>query len=492
MAIRRNSFVNLAGSLVGLVLFATLTPLYFHVIGNERYGILAIIWAFLTFFSAFDLGMGSALTYRIASESKDDRSRQSDYFWTAMAISVPVGAVTGVILFGLVGGGFGNLFNLSPAVSDELLRSTPALLAIGLSTVLNSTAGGLLRAREYFVTSAVLGAINLALSITMPVLAAVLISPSLESLIIATLIGRLILVIASMTIAQVILLQNARPTISLASARALLGYGSSVSIGGLLELAISSADRLILGAVAGSGAVAYYAVPSSAISRVMVFPASLGQAALPQLAARAVEEEKILGQKMLRMIAVLSPVFVIGIFLTRPFLTLWMGASFALLATLPMQILLAAFWLEMFSGSLYYRILGQGRPAANIYVAGVIIAPYCALLLGLSHLWGVSGACVAYFGRNIMYLSGRAFFTKSGKTLLATIAPEGSVVLASLVVCLFALPEQPPVAVGIILSIISIGIFARRRPVEFDTLIHDLMGRFRLSSFMPHSFRERP
>ena len=70
MAIRRNSFVNLAGAIAGLVLFAALTPLYFHVIGAERYGILGIIWVFLTFFAAFDFGMGAALTYRIANEAR--------------------------------------------------------------------------------------------------------------------------------------------------------------------------------------------------------------------------------------------------------------------------------------------------------------------------------------------------------------------------------------------------------------------------------------
>ena len=143
MAIRRNSFVNLTGSLVGLVLFAALTPVYFHVIGSERYGILAIIWAFLSFFAAFDFGMGAALTFRIASEARAAPSVQADYFWTAMAISLPIGLILGAVLLGSVGGGLGHLFNLSPTVNVELLKSAPALLGIGLCTVLLSTAGGL-------------------------------------------------------------------------------------------------------------------------------------------------------------------------------------------------------------------------------------------------------------------------------------------------------------------------------------------------------------
>ncbi len=251
MAIRRNSFVNLTGNLVGLVLFAALTPLYFHVIGSERYGILAIIWAFLSFFAAFDFGMGSALTYRVASELRGDIPRQSEYFWTALSISLPVGLVTGGVLFGLVGGGLGNLFHLTDAVRGELFHSAPTLLAIGTCTVLLSTAGGLLRGREYFVTNAVLAALALALSILLPVLAALLISPSLDILILATLAGRVITVVATIVIGQVFLLGRARPSVSREAARSLIGYGAWSSVGGVIELTISSADRFILGAVAG-------------------------------------------------------------------------------------------------------------------------------------------------------------------------------------------------------------------------------------------------
>lgn len=477
MAVRRNSFVNLAGNLVGLVLFAALTPLYFHVIGSERYGILAILWAFLSFFAAFDFGMGAALTYRVAGEARGDVQRQSDYFWTALAISLPVGIVTGGILFGLVGGGVGNLFRLSPAVSAEMFHSAPALLAIGICTVLLSTGGGLLRGREYFVTNAAIGALALALAILLPALAALLISPSLDILILATLAGRVIVVVVTLAIAQFMLLAGKRPSVSARSARSLIGYGAWSSLGGVIELAIISADRFIVGAAAGPAAVGYYSVPSSVLARVMIFPTSIGGAALPQFAARSPGEEAILARKIVKMVAMLTPCFVGGVFLADPFLRLWMGAAFAQVATLPMQILLPAFWLEAISVILFYRLLGQGQPKAIAAIAAIILLPYCALLFYLAGLWGVVGGAAGYLGRNVMFVTGRATVTRSWRMLIGAVGVDFVLVLAALAACLLAWPAQPPLTVAVILTGTSIALALKRRPPEFDKMVHDIVRR---------------
>ncbi|GAA0306466.1 hypothetical protein GCM10009087_15500 [Sphingomonas oligophenolica] len=473
MAIRRNSFINLAGAIAGLALFAALTPLYFHVIGAERYGILGIIWVFLTFFAAFDFGMGAALTYRIANEARSDIARQADYFWTAMAISVPVGLIAGGVLFALVGGGFGNIFKLTPAISAELFHSALPLFAIGVSTILLTTINGFLIGREYFVANAVLGAIGPALSILLPVLAALLISPSLNVLILATLAGRAIMVLAGILVSQFMALQGARPSISARSARALANYGMWMSISGLIELAASSADRFILGVVAGPAAVGYYTVPASVLARVMIFPTSLGTVALPQMASRSAEEEAILTGKVIAMVAMITPCFVAGEFLAEPFLRLWMGPAFARVATLPMQLLLPAFWMEAMAAILYFRLLAQGRPGTSAAVAAAILLPYCLLMYFLVDAWGVPGACLAYMGRNLMFLSARVTVTRSWRLMAIVVGPEALSLVVALAICLFAWPAQPPIVIGIVVVLAAIALALKRRPAEFDAMVRD-------------------
>jgi len=477
MAIRRNSFVNLTSNLVGLVLFAVLTPLYFHVIGSERYGILAIIWAFLSFFTAFDFGMGAALTFRVAGAARADTPSQAEYFWTALSISFPIGLLLGGLLFGSVGGGLGGLFKLSPTVSAELVKSASALLGIGLCTILLSTSGGLLRGREYFVTNAILNSLSLTLAILLPVLAAILISPSVYVLILATLAGRVAIVIATIAFAQIVILRGSRPRVSAKAARSLVGYGAWSSLSGVLELSISSADRFILGAVIGSSGVGYYSVPSSVLARVMVVPTSLGSASLPQMARRSAEEVALLSRKVVRMVVMLTPCFVIGVFLANPFLRIWMGASFASLATLPMQILMPAFWLEAVAAIFFYRLLAQGRPKVNAATAAIIVLPYCTLLYFFAGLWGVAGGAAAYLARNMMYLTGRATATQAWGMLIRVAGLEFLLLAIAVGAVLLSLPNQPPIFVGLLVSAASIVVTLKRRPPEFDRLVRDLLHR---------------
>ena len=49
MSTGRNFAVNLGGNLLGLVLFAALTPVYLHAIGPERYGVVAVILSLSTY-----------------------------------------------------------------------------------------------------------------------------------------------------------------------------------------------------------------------------------------------------------------------------------------------------------------------------------------------------------------------------------------------------------------------------------------------------------
>jgi len=192
------------------------------------------------------------------------------------------------------------------------------------------------------------------------------------------------------------------------------------------------------------------------------------------MASRSAEEETILAHKVIAMVGMLTPCFVAGEFLAEPFLRLWMGATFARVATLPMQLLLPAFWMEAIAAILYFRLLAQGRPKTSAAVAAAIILPYCLLMYVFASGWGVAGACVAYIGRDMMFLGARTTVTRSWRLMAAAVGPEALSLVVALVICLFAWPAQPPMFVGIIVTTASIALTWWRRPAEFDTMISDL------------------
>lgn len=452
MNIRRNSLINLAGSVVGLILFAAMTPLYYRVIGSERYGLLSVILAFMVFFSTFDFGMGASLAYRVAGEARKSLREQSAYLWTALVISMPVGLGIGVLLFGMMGGGFSHIFRLSETVETELMRSVVPLLAMGTATVLQSTIGGLYRGKEWFLASAILGALGIILSILLPVAAAIIVGPSLHNLIIANLAGRLATLIPSLLMAHYWLLGGEKVRVSRKAARNLLGYGSWTSLAGIVELTISSADRFIIGATAGPAAVPFYTIPFSVVSRSMLFPNSLMSAALPQMIAR--KDRSRLQSKSLDILLLLTPLFIAGISLSPEFMTLWMGASFATHSKLPLQILGLAFWIEAVSSVLYYQILADGQPKKNFMISLAIMPPYLSLLVLLTTEWGVIGASFAYLLKNILCMAGRMLAIGSAARMLSKLTVDAVLVSAMLAVAVFEQRDTVRLTLGgIILSL---------------------------------------
>ena len=66
-SIVKNTFINLAGQGLPLLVGLFTIPLIIKGLGVERFGILTLAWMVIGYFSFFDLGLGRALTQIIAS-----------------------------------------------------------------------------------------------------------------------------------------------------------------------------------------------------------------------------------------------------------------------------------------------------------------------------------------------------------------------------------------------------------------------------------------
>src|SRR5688572_11646208 len=101
MSIGRDASFNLAAAIAPALFTLALVPIYIHSIGPERFGILAICWTIISALQFAALGMGPALTYRLATLHDAPSAGRSSLVWTALIIALITSLAGAVVVVGL-------------------------------------------------------------------------------------------------------------------------------------------------------------------------------------------------------------------------------------------------------------------------------------------------------------------------------------------------------------------------------------------------------
>src|SRR5882762_2982463 len=98
MSVKRNTLINFAGSLVPLLMALVFVPLYLRMVGEDRYGVLALAWLFLVYFGFFDLGIGKATANQLARFRDAPIPARAALFWMGTLINGVLGLLGGIVL----------------------------------------------------------------------------------------------------------------------------------------------------------------------------------------------------------------------------------------------------------------------------------------------------------------------------------------------------------------------------------------------------------
>jgi O-antigen/teichoic acid export membrane protein len=162
-------------------------------------------------------------------------------------------------------------------------------------------------------------------------------------------------------------------------------------------------DRFVIGAQLGAKYVTFYTVPFQLAERTSVIPIALSSALFPRLAQIGLGDSgRFLADKAIRtLIVVITPLFLIGVFVIDWFLAVWIGDDFSSRASLVGQILLLGFWGNAIARIPHALLQASGKPAivAKCHLAELV--PYFFLLyVGLEY-FGIVGAAIAFSVRAI-------------------------------------------------------------------------------------------
>jgi len=400
MSIRRDTLYNLAGQLIPLAVTLVTLPRFLEIIGTDRYGVLAITWAIFGYFGLFDFGMSRATAQRVAQLEGASSHERSAVVWTAFCAISILGSIGGLLMWTLGQLAISNITPRDIGLQAELQAALP-WLSLALPITLSASAlAGALQGREKFFALNVVQVMVTSFALVLPLAVAAAGYIALDWLIPATVAPRALGIIFLLGFCRRHVPLTGPIMFDAGRLRSLLGYGGWVTVTAVVGPLLAVADRLIIGTVLGTSAVAFYTIPHGLVSRGVMLAGSLSGAIFPRFAVGTRSDRDDLMRSALQVLTlIMTPVVFMASWFVAPLFNLWLGPDIAAESIPVAEVLLLALWLNSLAYMPFARLQGEGNPGPVAVLHLAELVPYALLLWFLLSTWGILGAAVAWTAR---------------------------------------------------------------------------------------------
>jgi O-antigen/teichoic acid export membrane protein/GT2 family glycosyltransferase len=402
----RNSFYNIFGQLLPLIVGFVSIPFLIKNLGIERFGLLSLIWVFLGYLAFFDLGFSRAIIKIIAEELAREKTEEvPNIIWTATWIVGFLSALGCLILTFLAEFLATRVFQIPQALhSESILAIKIIALSLPLVTLI-AVFKGVLEAQQRFFAANVLQTLSGTMTYFVPFVICFF-TPNIVYLILGISITRFMTLIANILVCSKNIPQLLVPRwIDKDSFKKLLSFGSWLTVSNIISPLMVYFDRFILGSLIPVGNLAYYTTPYEIVTRVLILPSAVARVLFPTfssaIAVQNNEEAKLHSEAIRILSLVLLPVTSVLILFADNGLHLWLGKNFSSESTLILQIFAIGIFFNGIANVPYTFIQSANRPdlTAKIHLAEFPI--YIGLLWYMTLKFGLLGAATAWSFRLI-------------------------------------------------------------------------------------------
>ncbi len=363
MSIKKNTAINLSGAILSMAVMFVTVPLYLNILGEARYGILAMVWLILGYFSFLDFGLGKAVSNQIAKEEQSEPHIRSDIFWNSIIINLGVGIFIALLLCAFSGSLIEYTVQKSEKYSSEIISLLPWLIAMLPIALISSVLNGALEGRREFLALNILQVAGGSIFQVTPLIGAWLIVPTLDVAIPIAIAARIAFNFVQFYFCVKLIPVIGYPKTNSARMKSLIKYGGWTAISSATVPLLETIERFIIGIVAGATSVTHYVIPMQLVGKLKVVPSALCRAMFPILSLMNKWESNALAQAAIRPLSWTMTIMVlIGLVVMRPFITLWVGEDIAKAVTPLGEILLLGIWFNGVSHVPYFLLQSQGRP----------------------------------------------------------------------------------------------------------------------------------
>jgi O-antigen/teichoic acid export membrane protein len=402
----KNTAWNLFGQALPFVVGVAVTPVLIRRLGTDKFGVLALAWIVVGYFTLFDFGLGRALTKLIAEKIGD--GSQGDipgFFWTALILMGGIGLFGGVLLA-----------LLTPWLTAHVLRvPTPILLqtkqaffllALCLPIVIVTTGlQGVMAAYQRFASFAVVRLVIGGWSFLGPWLC-LLFTKSLVAIAAVLLVGRVLACVLSVWLCFRVDCRLKHPSWVGTAVRPLVSFGSWMTVSNVVGPLMVYLDRFVIGAVLSMTAVAYYATPYDVVTRLWIIPLSLLGVLFPAFSATLAGDRVRAGLLFERAVGVLFllmfPITLLVVGFAYDGLNIWLGGEFAHHSTPVLQWIAFGVFINSLGMIPFGSIQADGRPDLTAKLHLIELPIYFAILWLFLKKWGIEGAAIAWFLRILL------------------------------------------------------------------------------------------
>lgn len=464
-----SSLSNYVGKIINLGIWFVLTPFILNQLGDTTYGLWVLVGSVVAYGFLLDFGITGAVTkyvaeYRTRGEGEMGRSLIATALWTNTGVGLLV-VVASVLLAPV----FTSLFDISPA--DRITAIWLFLLAgagVGI-TLPCSTTTAVLRGLQRFDLINIIG------------VTATLITAAATALVL--ILGGGVIGLAIIGIAVPLLMQlpsiwfiyRIAPElrygglgVSRSHLKKLISYSSSIflmNLGGYLE---SRTDEIVIGGFLPISAV----TPYSLARRLSSLPQMLTEQFLTLLLPMASEIDAKDDSAQLRSLYIIStrvtlalllPISVVLVILTKPLLTAWVGEAYAEYSYLVL-ILIAASVIDTSQWPAGFVLQGMARhhPLAGMTIASgvsnLILSIFLVSRLGLTGvalgtLIPTTIICIGFVTPYAMRVIGVGVREMYAKVLLPSLLP----IIPMSIVMIVLQEVLRPTSILLILLVAAVG-----------------------------------
>jgi len=395
----RNSFWNLFGLAASVPLAFTTVPLMMRQLGTERFGLLTLAWTLIGHFSVFDLGLGKALTRRVADQlAAKQNPDQTGAAWTAVLAMVLLGLIAASLLT-LVSPWLAlSVLELPLELRQETLYFF-CLISATLPCLLGSVGlRGLLEADQKFLPVAALRAASGLVSFGAPVVA-LQFSRRLPAVVAALALSRVLLTGAYWLTARRLTHElQYPPRWNTKEFLVLVRYGKWLAASNISGPLTTTVERVLIGGAVSAAAVAYFSTPDEIASKGGLVAAAVAAALFPSLAGSMMRDRNLAAKVFVRG-AVFTflgvfPLTAILVLLGEKILCWWLHTNFAAAAARATQWLAIGVFINSFVVLTNTLLRGAGRPDVMTKLRAAEMPFYPVLSSTALQCVGIGGAAV--------------------------------------------------------------------------------------------------